>query len=109
MKKAPILLIAGSLLLTGCMSNQGSTELVKKPTLVMVDQGVSIASMQQVLELRESILNAQDGDVISIKAGHYRDLGSVTLTANNVTIKAEQQEPLSLMALLSSSLRVITT
>ncbi|PMH44638.1 hypothetical protein BCU68_12380 [Vibrio sp. 10N.286.49.B3] len=90
MKKAPILLIAGSLLLTGCISNQGNTNQVTQPTLVMVDQGVAIASMQQVLELRESILNAQDGDVISIQAGHYRDLGSVTLTANNVTIKAEQ-------------------
>ncbi|CAM4225490.1 MULTISPECIES: polysaccharide lyase 6 family protein [Vibrio] len=89
MKKTPILLIAGSLLLAGCAANQGQTELVTKPTLVMVDQGVSIASMQQVLELRESIVNAKDGDVISIKAGHYRDLGSVTLTANNVTIKPE--------------------
>ncbi|WP_302621082.1 chondroitinase-B domain-containing protein, partial [Vibrio breoganii] len=90
MKKSPILLIAGSLLLAGCTSNQGSTVPVTQSTFIMVDQGVAMASMQEVLELRESILNAQDGDVISIKEGRYKDLGSVTLTANNVTIKAEK-------------------
>lgn len=95
MKKTPILLIAGSLALAGCTSNQDTTKQTAtqsqtKPTFVMDDKGVSVASAQQVLELRESIINAQDGDVINIKAGHYRDLGSVTLSANNVTIKAEQ-------------------
>ncbi|GEA51814.1 hypothetical protein VIN01S_26180 [Vibrio inusitatus NBRC 102082] len=90
MKKSPILLIAGSLLLTGCTSNFASTEQVTQPTFIMVDQGVALASMQEVLELRESILNAKDGDIISIKEGRYKDLGSVTLNANNVTIKAEK-------------------
>ncbi|MDA7746449.1 polysaccharide lyase 6 family protein [Psychromonas sp.] len=90
MKKSPILFIAGSLLLTGCVSNQANTTQVTKPTFVMVDKAVAMASMQEVLALKESILNAQDGDVISIKEGRYRDLGSVTLTANNVTIKAEK-------------------
>ncbi|WP_299689811.1 polysaccharide lyase 6 family protein [uncultured Vibrio sp.] len=90
MKKSPLLLIAGSLLLAGCTANQASTDRATQPTLLMVDQGVAMASMQEVLELRESILNAQDGDIISIKPGRYLDLGSVTLTANNVTIKAQE-------------------
>ncbi|WP_394241350.1 polysaccharide lyase 6 family protein [Vibrio astriarenae] len=90
MKKSPLLLLASSMMLAGCMAKPSLTEQVNQPTLIMVDQGVAIASMQEVQDLRDSIINAQDGDVISIKAGRYQDLGRVTLTANNVTIKAEE-------------------
>ncbi|MGL6260064.1 polysaccharide lyase 6 family protein [Vibrio sp. WXL210] len=90
MKKSPVLLAVSSLLFASSFAYAGNTEQVTQPTMVMVDQGVAIASMQEVQELRESIINAQDGDVINIKPGRYADLGRVTLNANNVTIKADQ-------------------
>ncbi|CAM4204406.1 polysaccharide lyase 6 family protein [Vibrio agarivorans] len=90
MKKSPIAFILGSLLFAGATTSHASTEQVTQPTAVMVDQGVAVVSAQEVLELRESINNAQDGDVISIKPGRYADLGRVTLSANNVKIVAQE-------------------
>ncbi|QIA65747.1 alginate lyase [Vibrio astriarenae] len=48
------------------------------------------ASEADVAALKAQIENAEAGSTITIPAGKYPHLGVVTVTANNITIKAEQ-------------------
>ncbi|WP_047049541.1 polysaccharide lyase 6 family protein [Vibrio mexicanus] len=49
---------------------------------------LTTASEAEVLELKATIENAHDGDIVTIPPRKYADLGAVTVTANNLTIKA---------------------
>lgn len=64
--------------------------LLTTDRLTTVD-GAELASASEVevLKLKAEIENAQDGDIVTIPSGKYADLGIVTVTANNLTIKAE--------------------
>lgn len=47
-------------------------------------------SAQETAKLKAQLENAADGDTVTLPAGKYADLGVVTISANNITINAEQ-------------------
>jgi poly(beta-D-mannuronate) lyase len=51
---------------------------------------VQLATPEATEALKQQISNAQDGETISIPSGRFANLGVVNITADNVTIKAEQ-------------------
>ncbi|MPW36399.1 polysaccharide lyase 6 family protein [Vibrio sp. B1Z05] len=102
MKKTAIAL-AAALTLSGCsLFNDTKTEsntlaqvdrsmLLDSPRLNVVERAsVEDAYKGEVDALRTKLLNAKDGDIIEIEAGKYRNLGQLTIEANNVTIKARK-------------------
>jgi poly(beta-D-mannuronate) lyase len=66
-------------------------ELLATDRLAMVDGStIEDQSHAKVAELKQKLENAEDGSTIVIEAGKYQGLDLVTITANNLTIKAEQ-------------------
>lgn len=90
-KRVGLVVLAGLLVLGGCksaeVSKTSAAEQGKTTEMQSVYTG-RVASPQEVSELRNKIVNAEDGAVIEIEAGKYDDLGRMTLSANNVEIKA---------------------
>ncbi|MDV5169973.1 polysaccharide lyase 6 family protein [Photobacterium rosenbergii] len=96
-------LIALSLagVLVGCGSTGSSvntvdieTSAVNTSTLTVNDK--TVITSESILPadgqaLKQQILDLQDGDTLVVPAGKYADLGVFNISANNVTIKAEQQ------------------
>nr|WP_261875605.1 polysaccharide lyase 6 family protein [Vibrio rarus] len=65
--------------------------LLDSERLTVIDRdSMEEAYQGEVVQLRNKILNAKEGDVIEIEAGKYRNLGQLTIEANNVTIKARK-------------------
>ncbi len=50
---------------------------------------VAEASAEQTEALKQQLLNAKDGETVTIADGQYADLGVIKIEANGVTIKAE--------------------
>ncbi|MEZ9854351.1 polysaccharide lyase 6 family protein [Vibrio breoganii] len=103
MKKTAIAL-AATLALSGCsLFNNSQPEepmtvadvnrsmLLESDRLTVIEKAsMEDAYKGEVDALREKILNAKNGDVIEIEPGKYRNLGQLTIEANNVTIKARK-------------------
>lgn len=91
-KRVGLVMLAGLLVLGGCKSTdvaKTSKGVQGEATTVETAYTGRVASPQEVSELRDKIVNAKDGEIITIVTGKYEDLGRVTLSANNVQIKAE--------------------
>ncbi|MGY3569852.1 polysaccharide lyase 6 family protein [Vibrio paucivorans] len=63
------------------------------------------ASDSEVATLREQLTNAQSGDIIEIASGRYPSLGQITVTADNVTIKAKTAGEVWLTGLVQFELK----
>ncbi|GAM57772.1 alginate lyase precursor [Vibrio ishigakensis] len=73
------------------MQDVNRSMLLESDRLTVIDKAsITDATEAQVAELRERILNAKDGETIVIAPGKYNGLGQLTITANNITIKAEK-------------------
>ncbi|WP_299692492.1 polysaccharide lyase 6 family protein [uncultured Vibrio sp.] len=65
--------------------------LLSSDRLTEVDGNtLAVASEAQMSALKTQFENLKDGDEVVIPNGKYANLGQITITANNITIKAEQ-------------------
>ncbi|CAK1745241.1 polysaccharide lyase 6 family protein [Vibrio crassostreae] len=65
--------------------------LLSSDRLTEVDGNtLDVASEEHVAALKAQFENLKDGDEVVIPNGKYANLGQVTITANDITIKAEQ-------------------
>ncbi|MGR5284146.1 polysaccharide lyase 6 family protein [Vibrio maritimus] len=71
--------------------NDLSREMLLATDRYTIADGASLVeqSSQQVDELKQQLENAEDGATITLPSGKFPNLGVVTITANNITIKSE--------------------
>ncbi|MCY9825455.1 polysaccharide lyase 6 family protein [Vibrio chagasii] len=80
--------------------------LLSSDRLAEVDGNtLAVASEEQVAALKAQFENLKDGDEVVIPNGKYANLGQVTITANDVTIRAEQAGSAWLTGLIQFELK----
>ncbi len=80
--------------------------LLSSDRLAEVDGNtLSVASEEQVATLKAQFENLKDGDEVVIPDSKYANLGQVTITANDVTIRAEQAGSAWLTGLIQFELK----
>ncbi|MEZ9205533.1 polysaccharide lyase 6 family protein [Vibrio splendidus] len=88
-KTAPVVSVAEQA--APAISEIDRSYLLSSDRLAEVDgDTLVVASEEQVAALKAQFENLKDGDEVIIPAGKYANLGQVTITANDITIKAEQ-------------------
>ncbi|MEZ9569343.1 polysaccharide lyase 6 family protein [Vibrio splendidus] len=88
-KTAPVVSVAEQA--APAISEIDRSYLLSSDRLTEVDGNtLAVASEEQVAALKAQFENLKDGDEVVIPAGKYANLGQVTITANDITIKAEQ-------------------
>lgn len=80
--------------------------LLSSDRLTEVDgDTLAVASEEQVAALKARFENLQDGDEVVIPNGKYANLGQVTITANDITIRSEQAGSAWLTGLIQFELK----
>jgi poly(beta-D-mannuronate) lyase len=69
------------------LSSEGLVAGLSRPAIEI--SSIQPATAKAVAELKLEMSNAKDGQTIIIPSGRYENLGVVNITANNVTIKAQ--------------------
>ncbi|MFA0228568.1 chondroitinase-B domain-containing protein, partial [Vibrio sp. 10N.261.45.A7] len=64
-----------------------------------------VSVTEQAAALKAQFENLNDGDEVVIPAGKYANLGQVTITANDITIKAEQAGSVWITGLIQFELK----
>ncbi|MFA0087810.1 polysaccharide lyase 6 family protein [Vibrio sp. E150_011] len=103
MNKNLIAMMIATIVVTGCMSTgEGAGDTVMAASerglnteTLLANNTKPFVTGSEIGEgdtqaLKEQLLNLKDGDELVIPKGKYSDLGQFDITANNVTIKAEQ-------------------
>ncbi|MBM7036614.1 polysaccharide lyase 6 family protein [Vibrio ulleungensis] len=96
---------ASSVMMLDSVQSLTRNDLLATDRLATVD-GATIKeqSQAQVEALKQQLENAVDGSTITIAAGKYSHLDVVNITANNITIKAEQPGSVWLTGLVQLNL-----
>ncbi|PSW20493.1 alginate lyase [Photobacterium sanctipauli] len=82
---------ASSTLASSNLEALSSEQLVAATSRTLVDASdIAQVSAEAAEQLKQQLVNAKDGETITIPAGRYANLGVVEITANDVTVKAEE-------------------
>lgn len=103
-KTAPVVSVAEQA--TPAISKIDRSYLLSSDRLTEVDGNtINVASEEQVAALKAQFENLKDGDEVVIPNGKYANLGQVTITANDITVKAEQAGSVWLTGLVQFELK----
>ncbi|UPR34537.1 polysaccharide lyase 6 family protein [Vibrio cyclitrophicus] len=101
---APVINVAEQA--TPAISEIDRSYLLSSDRLTEVDGNtLDVASEEQVAALKAQFENLKDGDEVVIPNGKYANLGQVTITANDITVKAEQAGSVWLTGLVQFELK----
>ncbi|MCF7496471.1 polysaccharide lyase 6 family protein [Vibrio sp. L5-1] len=103
-KTAPVVSVAEQA--TPAISEIDRSYLLSSDRLTEVDGNtINVASEEQVAALKAQFENLKDGDEVVIPNGKYANLGQITITANDITVKAEQAGSVWLTGLVQFELK----
>ncbi|MGF1826958.1 polysaccharide lyase 6 family protein [Vibrio splendidus] len=103
-KTAPVVSVAEQA--TPVISEIDRSYLLSSDRLTEVDGNtINVASEEQVAALKAQFENLKDGDEVVIPNGKYANLGQITITANDITVKAEQAGSVWLTGLVQFELK----